>query len=282
MFGYLTAATDYLTPEELERYRACYCGLCRCLQERHGLASRMMLQYDMAFLVLLLQSLYEPVEREGLDTCPPHPFRSRPWLRSEVSEYAADLNVMLGHLKCLDNWQDDGSLSALAASGALKRAYENACARYPRQAEAFSRSLQELSELEQQGIEDPDAAAACFGRMLGEAFVWREDRWSDTLRTMGDALGRFVYVMDACMDLNADTVWGRYNPFRRYYGLPDNEARFRSALKMLMGDCMHSFDRLPLVQDVGILKNILCLGAWTQFDQKFKVKRETGDGAGSL
>ena len=54
MFGYLAADPARLSPEELARYKACYCGLCRCLQERHGTLSRLTLNYDMTFLVLLL------------------------------------------------------------------------------------------------------------------------------------------------------------------------------------------------------------------------------------
>ena len=99
---------------------------------------------------------------------------------------------------------------------------------------------------------------------------------------MGDALGRCLYVMDACMDLDGDATWNRYNPFRRYYGLANNEQRFRSIMNMLLSDCLVAFDRLPLVQDASILKNILCVGLWTQFDRKYKGKKETADGSGSV
>ena len=131
-------------------------------------------------------------------------------------------------------------------------------------------------------MEQPDAAAACFGSLMAELFVWQEDRWSGTLRALGNALGRFVYVMDACMDLDGDAARNRYNPFRRFYGLPQNETRFRDILKMLLGDCLFAFDKLPLVQDASLLKNILCRGVWTQFDRKYKVKKESADGAGSV
>ena len=60
MFGYLSAETRLLTQNELDRYKACYCGLCHCLRERHGGLARLTLNYDICFLVLLLQSLYEP------------------------------------------------------------------------------------------------------------------------------------------------------------------------------------------------------------------------------
>ena len=277
MFGYLAADLSRLSPEELARYKACYCGLCRSLQERHGPLSRLTLNYDMTFLVLLLQSLYEPEERGGDENCLIHPFTSRPWRQSEVTSYAADLNLALAYLKRLDDWNDDGSVLALGQTRALRGAYERICEAYPRQCAAMKSGLEALGRLERENCEDPDGAAACFGSLLGEVFVWREDRWSGTLRAMGDALGRALYVMDACMDLPADAARGRYNPFRRYYGLPDSEERFRAILQMLMGDCILAFDRLPLVQDAGLLKNILCLGFWTQFDRRFKDKKEEKD-----
>ena len=277
MFGYLAADVSRLSPEELARYKACYCGLCRSLQERHGALSRLTLNYDMTFLVLLLQSLYEPEEREGDENCLIHPFSSRPWQQSEVTGYAADLNLALAYLKRRDDWNDDGSLLALGQARVLRRAYERVCAAYPRQCGAMRKGLEALSRLEREGVEDPDAAAACFGGLLAELFVWREDRWSGTLRAMGDALGRALYVMDACMDLPADAARNRYNPFRRMCGLPDSEERFRGILQMLMGDCVMAFDRLPLVQDALLLKNILCLGFWTQFDGRHKKKDEKDD-----
>ena len=274
MFGYLAADTSHLTPEELARYKACYCGLCRSLQDRHGIQARLTLNYDMTFLILLLQSLYEPEESRGDEPCLVHPFRSRPWQQSGITAYAADLNLALAYLKCLDNWEDDGSLLALGEAKALQKAYEDVCARYPRQCAVMQESLRELGTLEKDRREDPDAASACFGRLLGELFVWREDRWAETLRRMGEALGRAVYVMDACMDLDGDAARGRYNPFRRWYGLLDNGERFRAMLQMLMGDCLRAFDILPLVQDVSILKNILCMGFWTQFERKYGEKKE--------
>ena len=266
MFGYLAPEGASLTAEQLQRYKACYCGLCRCLQDRHGVSARLTLNYDMTFLLLLLESLYEPEEREGDETCLIHPFRSRPWQRSEATDYAADMNMALAYLKRRDDWEDDGNLVALGQAKTMRGAYNR----------------ETLGRLERERVEDPDAAAAAFGGLLGELFVWREDRWSDTLRRMGEALGRTIYVMDACMDLPSDAARNRYNPFRRYYGLPDNERRFRGILRMLMGDCLLAFDRLPLVQDAGILKNILCFGLWTQFDRRYKAKEVEKDDKGSV
>ena len=57
MFGYVVADQANLKPEELERYRSAYCGLCRAIGRRHGQHARLVLTYDMTFLSLLLDSL---------------------------------------------------------------------------------------------------------------------------------------------------------------------------------------------------------------------------------
>ena len=54
MFGYLTADISALSREQYQRYKACYCGLCRSLSQRHGQLSRLTLNYDVTFLILLL------------------------------------------------------------------------------------------------------------------------------------------------------------------------------------------------------------------------------------
>ena len=282
MFGYLTAFPEYLSEAQQERYRACYCGLCRSLKNRHGSIARMVLNYDMTFLVLLENSLYEPLEESGEDTCPAHPIAPRKWWCSEASNYGADMNVALAYYKCMDDWQDDGNLAALSQAKLMEKRFRKIEELYPRQCQAMEKSIKALSELEKAGIEDADRAADTFGYLMSEILVYRVDRWSDTLRAMGMALGRFIYTIDACLDLDSDTFHNRYNPYRKYYGLSDNEQRFRDILKMLLGECLMYFDRLPLVLDADIMKNVLCIGLWAQFNKKFTKKKGPSDDSGSV
>ncbi|MBQ9663244.1 MAG: hypothetical protein IJV40_08860 [Oscillospiraceae bacterium] len=282
MFGYLTADRGHLTPEEDSRYRAAYCGLCRSLRSRWGSHSGLTLNYDQCFLILLLQSLYEAEEQSGDETCIAHPLKSHAWWQSRYTDYGADMNIALSYLKLRDNWEDDGSLAALTGSAAFRYSFEAVSARYPRQCEAMDRSIRDLRAIEKEKREDPDAAAETFAMMMAEVFVYSEDRWSAVLRQFGAALGRFLYIMDACVDLDEDAIRGHYNPFRRYYGLTDNGSRFDDILRMILGECLFYFDKLPLVTDAGILKNILCYGLWTQFDKKYNMSRNNSNGIESV
>ena len=269
MFGYVTADLSLLSGAELGRYRSVYCGLCRTIGARHGQKARLTLTYDMAFLVLLLSSLYEPEEQTGRSRCTVHPVHRRDWSRSAVTEYAADLNVALAYWKCMDDWQDERRVSRLAAAKALEPRLAEIRSQWPRQCRAVEENLSRLSELEQAGSDDLDRCCRVFGALMGELFVWREDRWQEQLYRMGERLGQFIYLMDAVLDREADERRGRYNPvsvFEASHGALDPLA----ALTMLMGDAADAFERLPLEQDLSLLRNILYSGVWVRWAQQAK------------
>ena len=69
MFGFVTASLEELSEEQKNRYQAVYCGICRAIRSSDGQLCRLALSYDMAFLALLLMSLYEPEETAGQGRC---------------------------------------------------------------------------------------------------------------------------------------------------------------------------------------------------------------------
>ena len=137
MFGFIEADIKALNEVQLRRYRGAYCGLCRTLQQRHGSFSRLTLNYDMTFLILLLSSMYEPEEQGGSDRCLVHPIHPRSWWTSRFTAYAADMNIALAYYKCCDDWSDDRNYLALAESSALKNGYQEAASRWPLQCRAI-------------------------------------------------------------------------------------------------------------------------------------------------
>ena len=103
MFGYVMANAPELDKEIRVRYQAVYCGICRRIREQSSNAARLGLSYDMAFLALLLMSLYEPEEAGGGNACRLHPVRRRPWVDNLYVRYAADMNVAQGYYKAMDD-----------------------------------------------------------------------------------------------------------------------------------------------------------------------------------
>lgn len=261
MFGYVTANWKELSGEQQDRYGAIYCGICRRIHVQSGNAARLGLSYDMAFLAALLMSLYEPEERTGKNACLMHPVKRRPWVDNDIIRYCADMNVALAYYNCLDDWQDDRKLSAKVLADLFGKQYPAIEARYPRQCGAIRDCIARLSELEKANCPNPDEPAGVFGELMAELMVYKEDLWSPTLRQLGQALGRFIYLLDAAMDFDKDEKKGKYNPYLAM-GIGKDPARWEEYLVLTMGRCTQAFEKLPLVQDKALLDNILYSGVW--------------------
>ena len=273
MFGFVTANFKELTKEQSMRYNAVYCGICRGIRDSSGQLCRLGLSYDMAFLALLLMSLYEPEEDQGSRACALHPIRPKPWVDNVYIRYAADMNVALAYHNAADDWQDDKSLSARAKLGIFGRNYEEISARYPRQCQAIEQCIAQLSALEKENCANPDEVANCFGRLMAELLLYHEDMWAPTLRQMGMALGRFIYLADAALDYRQDKRRKKYNPYIAM-GTGEDPHRWEEYLVLAMARCTECFEKLPLVQDKKLLDNILYSGVWCVFRRKKKEKED--------
>lgn len=274
MFGYVTANWKELTKEQQKRYGAVYCGICRCIRSQSSNLSRLGLSYDMAFLALLLMSLYEPEETAGSNACILHPIQKRPWVENEFVRYAADMNVALAYYNCLDDWEDDKKLAAKAVASVFEKYMPQLQQEYPRQCQAMETCIRELSRLERENCENPDEPANCFGRLMAELLVYREDFWAEDLRQVGFHLGRFIYLTDAAMDYRRDQRKKKYNPFLAMETGEDFQ-RWEQYLVLAMARCTEGYERLPLVQDKALLDNILYSGVWMSF-RRLQRKRKEG------
>lgn len=277
MFGYLSIEPGELSKAAQERYGAYYCGLCRELKRSFGNAGRVTLSNDMTFLYILLSSLYEPEETVTLARCAPHPVKPRPGLGNGLAAYCADMNIALAYHKCRDDWADERSLTGRAQAATLARAYAQVRLRHPAKCEAMEQSLRDIGALEHEGALEPDAPANLTARMLGEVFVYQADMWAVPLRTMGEGLGRFIYLMDAYDDRKADARRHRFNPLARYALEPDFEPLARDALTYVAAEATQAFEVLPLLRDADILRNILYSGIWRRYRQKL-AKPDRGQG----
>lgn len=272
MFGYVTVNKKELKIKDWERYHAYYCGLCHALGEVAGLKGRVTVSYDMTFLAILLDDLYDFEKQEGKRRCVTHPIKQHEFVLSEASLYAAKMNLLLCYDNLLDDWNDDKNPGAAAGAALLKKARQKIVREYPRQAEAVRVYLEKLHVCEAEQEPNLDVAAGLTGEMLGELFCYKEDEWRDELYHTGFYLGKFIYLMDAFEDMEKDTKKGSYNPFLLQEE-SKREAIAEQSLNMMAAGAAESFERLPLVENVEILRNILYAGIWGKYEM-IKAKRE--------
>lgn len=277
MFGYIIINKGDMKFKEFDVYHSYYCGLCQALKEKYGKAGQISLTYDMTFLVMLLSSLYEPETEMKEVKCIAHPFEKHLVRMTPFSAYGADMNVLFTYYKCLDDWEDEKKLTRLAYGKVLEKAYRSIRSRYAEKVNKIDKLMRELSDGEKKQNQDIDYMAGLFGSIMGEILAVREDEWQDELRAMGNNLGKFIYLLDAYEDIEEDLKEGRYNPLQKRFQNPDFEEEIKTILTMIMAACCKEFEKLPIIDNAEILRNILYSGIWYKYDV-VRQKRQNGQG----
>ncbi|MBC6696393.1 hypothetical protein H9L25_06395 [Terrisporobacter mayombei] len=266
MFGYVRINKMDLTFREYENYKGYYCGLCRYLKKNHGEISRLGLNYDITFLIILLTSLYKPNTKIIEETCIVSPFKKKKKIINEITEYAASMNIILCHHKLEDNLLDDKGIKDILAyniyKGRLKLAYE----KYSEKSEIIKEQMKLLNKLEKEESSNIDMVSNTFGEIMGEIFSYKEDQYKDDLRRIGFNIGKYIYILDAYEDLEEDYKKGRYNPFSEYINKrEDLKIRVDKLISISLGLLASSIDKLNLQINRGIIENIVYSGVYLRY-----------------
>lgn len=267
MFGYVLINKPEIKFKEYDVYHSYYCGLCKSIKHRHGFFARFSVNYDLTFLALLLSGLYEPGAECSCERCIVHPFHKNKCCRNIYLDYSADMNVYLAYLKCIDDWKDERKWAALLYAKLLKRKALGIEREYPDKTKHIRDKMEELSRSEQAGSDNLDEVSGIFGAIMREIFVVKEDVFSEALSDMGYYLGKFIYILDAYEDLEKDKKDNCYNPLFAYEDRDDFKKFVQKILVSMMGECCKSFEYLPILENIEILRNILYSGVWTKYSQ---------------
>lgn len=259
MFGRVIPNKSELKFREYDTYRSYYCGLCRSLKN-NGFLSSMSLNYDMAFLSMLLNSLYE-LQMQTCDArCICHVCKKHREVTDKYSPYVADMTILLTYYKCLDDFHDDKNIIKYLYSVYLKPKVKRINLTYPDKCSDIKKYLTELSRAEKTA--SLEECANLFGNILSAVFTPCEDEWQSTLSDMGFYLGKFIYIADAYSDIEADIKKNRPNPLIPMHSSPDYKTECETILNMLAAEAADEFEKLPLIENVEILRNILYSGIW--------------------
>lgn len=262
MFGYVLPAQDKLTQDDRERFQAVYCGLCCTLKRRYGQISRLILNYDLAFLAILLS--------DGSDcacctkNCMVHPIKKHQCMtESAALDTAADYSVILSWWKLQDGVADHGFWGGLKyriASRFLRRAYHRAKERQQEFDRQTQEHLQELSRLEQERCASIDRVADTFaGLLAGSAQAVEDPVRRRVLQQMFYHLGRWIYLTDAADDLKKDIKCGCYNPLALRFAHSDGvltEAS-RRELAATMDQSIRMIAAAFELLDFGVWSNVI-------------------------
>ncbi len=270
MFGYLTINPEIITPEQKHHYQTAYCGLCRVLNSDYGPVGAQTLSYDLTLVAMILSSLYPGQNIEsGQQRCPFKPVKPHDYYCDSMTHYAGAMNIFLTYYKCLDDYHDDGSLRQKKRADKLQSWVDGIVSRYGEQCDIMTKCLSDIAVMEEHNELNSDLPANCFGSFMQQLFCPPQTQPSTDLLTFGFHLGKFIYLMDACLDLHEDLKKQRYNPL-----ISLDMTDYQDVLMMVAADMTAAYEKLPLTANKDIIDNVLYSGIWGRYQlyQKAKMK----------
>jgi len=270
MFGYVRPLQGELKVRELERFKACYCGLCHALGKNYGLPARFILSYELVFLSMLLWDPDEaPVIRRKL--CIASPCRKKRYCAcNRTLETCAGYTVILTWWRLRDTIADEKfhrTIPHRLACFVLSGAYRKAARDFPEFDYTVRDELVSLSEYEQDVESSLDGAADKFARILSAITPESDpEAFRRPLLEFMYHLGRWIYLIDACDDYKDDIKNASYNPVAARYPPVDGKIP-EDGLTRLKTTITHSnnllclaFELLPENTWADIVRNMIYLG----------------------
>ena len=154
--------------------------------------------------------------------------------------------------------------------------YKDAISKIPltEKVETIKEHLDQIHYLEQTNCMDLDKIAGHFGHIMAEICVYQEDIFKDDLYQMGFYLGKFIYLIDAFEDVEEDLKKQTYNPFKDQFKEDNFQDYCFKILEMMISRSSYYFEKLPLIKNIELLRNIIYSGIWTKFELIKKKRME--------
>ena len=217
MFGYVKTDFPNLYVKDTILYKAMYCGLCKSIGCECGQKARLVLNYDLTFLSVLLHNLMgEDVKIEN-QHCVIHRIKKRPVaVPDALSKRIGALNVILAYHKLNDDVVDSGK--GRLKRSFFKKAYKKAKKKEPKLDLIVKSRYDELLAYEKRQCDSIDMVSDPFGKMMEEVFtVLMGDKINDNIKELAYNLGKWIYLIDAIDDFDKDKKKKDFNVFTNAY-----------------------------------------------------------------
>lgn len=284
MFGYIKAHKPELKVKDYEIYKAVYCTLCKNLGRSYGPFARLTLSYDFTFLALINSGLKEGCNGFVKKRCAFNPLKKCNYCKDADQDFelpSAAAMIML-YYKILDNIADNKGIKRLfyriilpIYSSARKKAEK----KYPQIGQVVKAYIDSQNRLEAEGIENIDMASEPTANALSQIFAMcGNTNNTRQLERLGYCIGKWIYLLDAGADLEADIKNGNYNPL--IFECDDIQdpisyakSRLEPTLNVCISEAAKAFELLDIKKYKPILENIIYLGLKNSQTQVFKKEK---------
>ena len=249
-------------------YKSVYCGLCRSLRRDYGIKSSLTLSYDCTVLAMLYLSLHDTPCNVTKGRCTVNPLKKCMLCScdGEALSFSGAVSVIMSWHKLKDTMNDSGFIKKAAAAVLrvfLKGNYRRARKKYPLIDEYTSEMMEQQNDAERNGAgidRAADPTAKLISRLC-ESFS-PDAAEKKTLAVFGYYVGRWIYLIDACDDLEKDIRKKNFNPFIAKHGEDIRETMkyCNEVLNMTAAQLIMAYELLELHRFKAILDNIIYNG----------------------
>lgn len=279
MFGYIRAEKGELKVKEYDTYKAIYCSLCKKLGKNYGVISRMTLSYDFTFLGLLNMSLKSGCPHFERKRCAFNPLKKCNYCKdTDALEMPAAAAMIMLYYKILDNIEDEKGFKKIAfclLKPIFKRANKKAAKSFPEIEKTVAEYILEQKAVEKKADATLDEACDPTAKALSKIFEFcsKDDMQKRVLNRLGYCIGRYIYLLDAAVDILDDIKNNNFNPLKiGNQNITKEEAvkRVEPQLYFCINESIKAFELLDIKKYKTILGNIIYLGLEETFKKELK------------
>lgn len=220
MLGYLHPKLKCSNPKLKEQYKALYCGLCHSLKKNYGYRGIACLNYEVTFLLLLIISASEKESVIFHGSCCLTPFVRVPFIDylSREVKTSADISILVSGFEIKDNINDGGVFVWKIFDRLLNKLNETATNEISEFEASIKNKLNTFYYLEKKGSDDIDEILCSCGDIV-EKFVEPllpavDGPVAEIISMIANYIGQWIYLVDACDDLQKDISTDSFNPLR--------------------------------------------------------------------
>lgn len=279
MFGYIRAEKGELKVKEYDTYKAIYCSLCKKLGKNYGVISRMTLSYDFTFLGLLNMSLQNNCPQFERKRCAFNPLKKCNYCKdTDALEMPSAAAMIMLYYKILDNIEDEKGFKKIAfclLKPIFKRANKKAASSFPQIEKIVAEYILEQKAVEKKADATLDEACDPTAKALSKIFEFcsDDDMQKRVLNRLGYCIGRYIYLLDAAVDILDDIKNNNFNPLKiGNQNITKEEAvkRVEPQLYFCINESIKAFELLDIKKYKTILGNIIYLGLEETFKKELK------------
>lgn len=234
MIGNVKIYAPELKIKDYNRYRSIYCILCTYLSSSLGFMWRMFVNYDITFLLILLNTIATEKEK-FYAKCPSRWSREKIYasLNPSTMDYAVFITAFLTEIKCIDWLTDEGFIKRAIAKFFLFRLNRNR--KFKRIKEGFIKEYDILKlafslHSEKEKENSPfDICCNNFSDCMQEIMLCAPVELASNIQTylipILRNLAKQIYIADALKDYAKDTKKARFNLLRQLQFSADPTAK---------------------------------------------------------